>query len=106
MSLFCEVVATSKFTSNSKVPAVRTSVMQPRPATGGSGPVCTPIASITPYQVALVIELPNFDLSRKSYVNSVVEQVDNQGEGDEQERREDLEQVNRLWKTLLHGSYG
>ena len=68
--------------------------------------MCTPIASITPYQVALVIHLPNFDLSRKSHVNSVVEQVDNQGEGDEQERREDVEQVDRVWKTLLHGSYG
>ena len=29
---------------------MRTSVLQPRPATGGSGPVVTPIASITPYQ--------------------------------------------------------
>jgi len=37
-------------TPSASVPAVRTSVMQPRPATGGSGPVVTPIASITPYQ--------------------------------------------------------
>merc|ERR1719350_1149849 len=37
-------------TPSASVPTVRTSVMQPRPATGGSGPVCTPIASITPYQ--------------------------------------------------------
>jgi len=37
-------------TPSASVPPVRTSVLQPRPATGGSGPVVTPIASITPYQ--------------------------------------------------------
>ena len=60
--------------SASSVPPVRTSVLQPRPATGGSGPVVTPIASITPYQVTL-----GFGRCCNSSVQCVAEQVDNQG---------------------------
>merc|ERR1712013_889097 len=40
----------AKAPTPSAAPPVRTSVMQPRPATGGAAPVVTPIASLTPYQ--------------------------------------------------------
>ena len=70
-----------------KVPAVRTSVMQPRAATGGSGPVITPIASITPYQVPFappILVMISSLFLWKSHVETVAEQVDHQGEGDQQ----------------------
>ena len=59
--------------------------MQPRAATGGSGPVITPIASITPYQVhsapPFLVMISSVFLW-KSHVLSLAEQVDHQGEGD------------------------
>ena len=83
--------------------------MQPRAATGGSGPVITPIASITPYQVPFeifLLKILSLLLWKSDVESSVVEQVDNQGKGDEQGRCENVEQVNWFWKTFLHGSYG
>ena len=61
----------------------------------------TPIASITPYQVTL-----RLGRCYDSSVQCVAEQVDNQGQGDQQGRREDMEQVHRLRKTIFHGSDG